>query len=475
MEAIKSEAIENFCAITGSWDIDSAIEYLTRHNWDATTASMEFLSIQGSLEPQSSSYNTNYVDRDYTVPEAFPAFESRSANYTRPPVRNTEYVDRDFTVPEASFESRSANYARPAVRNAEYVNRNHLASRSFRAFEDPPDHYSSVNPHSNNVPEPENPAPPQSPGIFSRLSNFIGSSISSIYNSVIPKSANNAFVSYIQSLQSSYKPRLLALDFERAAEFASDRNKTLLLYIHNVGTPDSYILDVLCCREVSQIINENFLFWGCMGNTSESKEILEVFFNGLPTTFALIDAFNHQSISRIPGLPSKQDLILFLLQSAPVGASNSNLQAMQDRLIRQQQEKELRDAEIIAKKKSEEEKIKKEKIAKEKEEEEAKKIQEEAKKQQEKQKINEKLMKIGEEPPLGSNCAQIAFRLPSGEKIERKLYENTEIETMYLFLETQGHKNIEIITGFPTKVLKEGTLKTEGLVPRGLLHVRSIN
>ena len=99
----------------------------------------------------------------------------------------------------------------------------------------------------------------------------------------------------------------------------------------------------------------------------------------------------------------------------------------------------------------------------------------ENKRMREEQEIRDRKMKmIGDEPPAGPDTTQITFRLPSGEKIERRFVQNSGIEVLYLFLESKGFGNVEIVSGFPAKVMKEGTLVSEGLTPRALMHVRLI-
>ena len=94
-------------------------------------------------------------------------------------------------------------------------------------------------------------------------------------------------------------------------------------------------------------------------------------------------------------------------------------------------------------------------------------------KQEEIAKVN-KMKMLGDEPEAGPDVSQITFRLPNGEKIERRFSKNTQIEVLYLFLETKGVKNVEVVSGFPAKVLKSGSLESEGLIGRVLIHVRLI-
>ena len=365
MDESHQEAIENFCAITNSWDIEIAIAYLSNHNWDVSTASNEFLGAPG-----------------------------------------------------------------PAVAN-------------------PPDPV---------IPNPQ-------PGYLSRAGAYLSSLFSPILNFFMPSAPQNPFLLYLQGLNLPNPPHPTALGLEATLPFAADRNKLVLIYVHQSSTSDVFVRNVLCSREASVIINEYFILWGCMGETEEGAEIIGKFSNEQSVVFAVIDPRTTETLNTLEYVPRKEELLGFLHGFVPANVENSEIQAVQDRVIREQQEKEFREAERLAIRKAEEDRRKVESANKEREEAEYRKMMEEEEKRQ-------KLSSIGEEPEAGAGVTQITFRLPSGEKIERRFHCDTSIEVLYTFIEIKGYSNAEIVSGFPSKVLSEGTLQSEGLTPRGLIHVR---
>lgn len=369
MEGRNEEAVGDFCAITNSWDIDMAIAFLSKNNWDVSIASSEFLGLP-----------------------------MRDQNRVELPIR----------------------------------------------------------------------APPDPPGVLTRTFNWIGSLFTSTINLFTPSLPQNAFAQYFQSLNLQNPPQATALPLESALRFAGDRNKLTLIYVHHESTPDLFVRNVLCSKEATLLINEFFILWGCIGATEVGSEMVARFSNDLPVVFAVIDSQTSETLGTLEITPNKADFLQFLYRFVPEQVANHEIQAMQDRVIREQQEKEFREAEKTMKKKAEEERNRFERENKEREELEYRKMLEE----QEKKK---KLRRVGDEPEPGENVSQITFRLPSGEKIERRFENCIGIEILYAFLETQGYPHVEIVSGFPTKVLSEGTLESEGLTPRGLVHVRIVS
>ena len=372
MDPQHQESIENFCVITGSWDIDAAVLYLSNHNWDVSAASSEFLGVQNPPPP--------------------------------PPVRNF-------------------------------------------------------------VPEPE--VNPPTRGILSRIYSWIGSFIPT-YSPSASNQTNNPFILYIRSLNTAYYPKPTALSLENALKFAADRNKLVLIYVHHQDAGDFFVSNILCSRESSVLINEYFIFWGCMAETEEGAETIARFSNQNTVYFTVLDSQTGETIDILERIPGKTELMQFFYRFVPAQSRNSEIQAIQDRIIREQQEKEFKEAERAVRNKAEEQRLKNDRENKEREE------AEYLKKKSEEQAL-EKMRRIGEEPNPGPDIAQITFRLPSGEKIERRFEYNTPIEVLHLFIETKTNSKAELFSGFPAKALTEGTLASQELVPRGMLHVRIIS
>ncbi|OMJ85411.1 hypothetical protein SteCoe_13248 [Stentor coeruleus] len=366
MEIPHEEAIQNFCAITGNWDVEVAIAYLSNNNWDVSEASNDFM---GLSEPRQ-------------VHQQIPQ-----------------------------------------------------ATRS--GF-----------------------------GIGSIFS-WIGSTISWIFSGFFSSTPVTPFQAYIQNLNIQNTPTISALPLEASAGFAADRNKLLLIYVHHEDTGDSFIRNVLCSQEIIVIINQVYIFCPFLGNTEEGSIAVARFSESRSVIFAIANPVTSEILERIDRVPTKNQLRDFLLNNVAHNNINEDIQRIQDRIIREQQERELKEAEDFEIRRTEEER---KKIIAAKEQREV----EEKRNREEREMRDRKMQMIGDEPPAGPDITQIIFRLPSGDKIERRFIQDSKIEILYLFLESKGFNNVEIVSGFPTKVMKEGTLFSEGLTPRALIHVRLI-
>lgn len=181
-------------------------------------------------------------------------------------------------------------------------------------------------------------------------------------------------------------------------------------------------------------------------------------------------------IERLEGCVESQDYLNFLDRNIDLNPE-INVQIAhvhpalhQERIIREQQDKELKEAEDIVRERFRNEEIKKN-IEKEKAD------QENNIKMQQEIERKIKIEKIGEEPALGPNSTQITIRLPDGHKIERRFLKDTSVGVLYDFIETQNLNNFEIVTGFPSAILddKNISLENSGLHPKGLVHIREIS
>lgn len=310
---------------------------------------------------------------------------------------------------------------------------------------------------------------PQEPSISQYLKgavNWVLSPLNNIFkpSARVPQARNPAitFKQYLQQLSPPNSPKTGNITLSTISQACQQANKLALIYIHQIEFGDVFVRTVLCNSEVISIINTGFIFLGILGNTDEGSEAIAKFSEDINAVFVILSG--NEVLDRIEYLPSTDELIEFLLKFAP-----SHEEVFDEtRYIREQQERELREAEKIMQLKTEEERKKKLQADKEVEE---KKLQ--ARKEQERK--EEKLRALGEEPQPGEGVTQITFRLPGGEKVERRFLADCQVEMLKLFLDSLDLGNCEILSGFPPKVMSQGTLRDEGLVPRGLVHVRLAN
>ena len=146
--------------------------------------------------------------------------------------------------------------------------------------------------------------------------------------------------------------------------------------------------------------------------------------------------------------------------------SNASQELIQERLLREIQQEELKEAERLA---LQREKEKNDKIVQEKQEAERKT------KELEEKKAN-LIARIGHEPEEGPNIAQVSFKLPSGKRVDRRFQKSEKVQVLYDYLEFININNIELITGVPSKVLqnRNSSLETEGVYPKSVVHVREL-
>lgn len=142
----------------------------------------------------------------------------------------------------------------------------------------------------------------------------------------------------------------------------------------------------------------------------------------------------------------------------------------QDRLLREQQEREFKEME---------EQMAAMERAREAEEAAARQAAEEeariaAEKQAEKE---QKRLNLPDEPEASAEATKVVFRLPTGSKLERRFGKTEPVQNLYIFLSLdnfEDENSITLSTTYPTKELtdKDISLEEAGLHPQALLHVR---
>eukprot|EP00358_Blepharisma_japonicum_P004881 CAMPEP_0202942224 /NCGR_PEP_ID=MMETSP1395-20130829/2383_1 /ASSEMBLY_ACC=CAM_ASM_000871 /TAXON_ID=5961 /ORGANISM="Blepharisma japonicum, Strain Stock R1072" /LENGTH=151 /DNA_ID=CAMNT_0049638211 /DNA_START=618 /DNA_END=1070 /DNA_ORIENTATION=+ len=147
-------------------------------------------------------------------------------------------------------------------------------------------------------------------------------------------------------------------------------------------------------------------------------------------------------VERLEGVVTLQEYLDFLDRNMSPIAADIEIPSIdpalyQERIIREQQDQELREAEALVRERYKSEEIKRSLQRKKEEEEMQKKIEEEEER-------SRKLDRIGEEPELGPDISQISIRLPDGKKAERRFRKNTQVGILYEYIETLGVKDFEI-------------------------------
>jgi catechol 2,3-dioxygenase-like lactoylglutathione lyase family enzyme len=155
--------------------------------------------------------------------------------------------------------------------------------------------------------------------------------------------------------------------------------------------------------------------------------------------------------------PELEDNYAELEQALEI-SKNENYRHSESVMIRNMQDVEYRDAQDRA---LEQERIKNERS-----------LEKEKEKNRKQEEVKEKMKLLGEEPGLVPETCIVKFVLPNGQRIERRFYVNSQVVLLYYFIEMKGFENFELLTGFPLKFIRDGTIDSNGLKAGGLCHVR---
>lgn len=294
------------------------------------------------------------------------------------------------------------------------------------------------------------------------VGGFVKSTLSSIYSYFFPPRLDT-FQGYLLS-QAFQSPKMTALPLPGAIQYALDRGKRTLIYLHNEAYGEQFIQQVLCDRQSISIINDIYVLYAHYANSEQGQEIINLLAHGQDMVFAVIQG--EEIIGKLENLPTLDQFLQFLVGYSG-DTQSREVRQIQDRIIRKQQESDLQEAERIVLQRAENEL----KAIQEQERKKTQELEEKAKKESE---IKRRLDLIGEEPPAGPNVSTISFRLPSGEKIDRRFNNSIEINLLYCYIESKGLANFELVFGYPSIVLKDGTIESQNMNPRALVHVRLI-
>lgn len=308
----------------------------------------------------------------------------------------------------------------------------------------------------------------QKKSFFSKVKSVLGD----IMVNPIPVYSQSveSFKYKLQSVSPDLHPIVNTLLLKDVIIYAKDKKKMLAIYIHNKDTSWDYVKDTLCYDLSVMVLNEYYIFWPVEKETIDGEMAEHVL---RPTRYPCLAVVNVDCpqpmvLEKQEGLFEPEKVVSFLTRNyipRPV-ISQQNKELIQERKLRAQQERELREAErIVEARKLQEQKEKEEKL-KNLEEEKQRKIKEEAEKR-------EKIERIGDEPS-GLDASFISFRMPDGSKVERRFGKTQKISVLYDFIETLNCLNCELLFGFPAEVLRktEESLENSGIHPKALLIVR---
>ena len=310
--------------------------------------------------------------------------------------------------------------------------------------------------------------PSQKSGFFSKVKSMINEIIAPPVISSAAEEFHKKLLLQCDEFIPNFGKNLL----KNMVEEAKEKKKFLLMYIDSIDTPIGYTKEILCNELSVMIMNEFYVCWGVDRETHEGEMAAIVLNASIFPCLAAVkcnDPSGPMVIEKIEGIHTAEKIIEFLSRNyvaRPVINKRDKI-IEEERKIRANQDRELKEAERELKERHLAESRKKE----------------ETKKQLELEKLriekieNEKKIKeqsIGIEPE-GPDAALVSFRLPNGNKIERKFDKNRNIQILYDYLEVQGLNNYVILFGFPSVPLtdKDQTLETAGIFPKAVVIVRN--
>ena len=401
----QEETLMNFQAIIENWDQDTALQLLIRNRWVMNDAINEYMAYTGQF---------NQIP--VIQPQA-PVYRPQASAY-HPQV----YFE------EEELEARPTRFERSSITEARASNTSFL----------------------------------------SKIKNTFGSVISS----PIPmhSSSVDSFKSKLLKLTNGVCPEINTFLLPDAILLAKTSKKMLAIYLHPNEVPWDYAAHILSHDLTIDILNLHFIFWAVEKESPDASYVINLLRPQSFPCLAVINADHSQNVvlEKLEGTYSPEKIVTFLTRNYIIRpyVDPNQKRIMEERKIRERQERELREAEflIVEKQKNEQRK---------KIEEERKKL-EERKKEEEKNRENEKrIERVGPEP-VGDDTCLVIFRMPDGSKVERRFAGSRNVEVLYDFVKTLGLDGFELLFGFPAGVLKDmgEVLRESALFPKAIVIVR---
>uniref|UniRef100_A0A0V0G8G6 Putative regulator of the ubiquitin pathway n=1 Tax=Triatoma dimidiata TaxID=72491 RepID=A0A0V0G8G6_TRIDM len=302
------------------------------------------------------------------------------------------------------------------------------------------------------------------------------------------------FIAYFNETYSRTHPVFYQGSYAQALNDAKQELKFLIVYLHKENNQDStnFCRDCLTDTEVVEYINSNTLFWACSVTTGEGERVSHTLKISSVFPFLAVIILKDSKmtlVARMEGPTNSTELIsrLSAVVSANItfldGARSERIARSLTQTIRREQ-----DAAYMESLRADQEKERKRH-----EEQERKRRQEEFEQQRrhEEQLRKEAIRRakidlasqIPEEPPSNlPDTLSVVFKMPSGERIERRFFRTHTLKDIYnfIFCHPSSPDSFEIATNFPKRTLQcetegEKTLVEAGLGGREVLFVYDLD
>ncbi|KAK4874597.1 hypothetical protein RN001_013957 [Aquatica leii] len=305
------------------------------------------------------------------------------------------------------------------------------------------------------------------------------------------------FIRVYEEKYSEVHPVFYQGTYSQVLNDAKHELKFLLIYLHNDNAVDTglFCRNTLSNTDVITYINTNFLFWGCSAKSGEGYKVCQLFRPGhYPYLAVVVLKDNRMTIvSRMEGycdhnvllqrlatVVAEFEINLIQARTDRVEASlNRSLRAHQDEAflesLRADQEKERRRQEERDAVEAEQRRIEEEALA------------EQERRQSIAQEKMNSVHKVPSEPdPTHPDVVHVVFKLPSGQRLERRFLKTHSLEAIFYFVfcHPNAPDSFEITTNFPKRVLQclpntrldqIQTLEEAGLKNREVLFINDLD
>ncbi|OMJ93495.1 hypothetical protein SteCoe_3467 [Stentor coeruleus] len=293
---------------------------------------------------------------------------------------------------------------------------------------------------------------------------------SSIWKSIVPEAIRGEISIPAQEFSNKMTEfcrapvEFSSLRFQELLNYCHDKNLPLFIYLHAFS--DEYPQELFSDSHLVSFLNKEYIYWGVEHSSDEGQMLKKLLNIEIFPFIAIIQVKNPKKplvLARNSGYLDVRQLMIMLENHS----NNANLELLQERRLRAQQQEELKEAERMI--------IIQEQKAKEKKKQEKKAQEIRDKQKQEKYEILKK--NVGIEPQLNDITIFVSFKLPTGIRLDRNFDKNKKISVLYDYLEMNNIIATELVFGFPSKSLvdREKSLEEEGVYHKCVIHVREAN
>ncbi|KAF6199790.1 hypothetical protein GE061_006088 [Apolygus lucorum] len=289
------------------------------------------------------------------------------------------------------------------------------------------------------------------------------------------------FIDMVNETFTRVHPVFYQGSYSQALNDAKQELRFLVVYLHQDNNQDciKFCRETLADRSVIEYINGHALFWVCNASSGEGERVCHTLKTSIyPFVGVIVYKESRMTlVARMEGPTNADELINRL--TAVISVNDSYLEnARQERIarsltqrIRREQDaaylESLRVDQEKERRKNEEEERKQNALREEKAREQAE--------QEKRDAIKRAKIDLASEIPTEPEATHpdslsVVFKLPSGERIERRFLKTHKLKDVYnfVFCHPSSPDVFEIATNFPKRVLETDTAPEQTLIDAGL-------